>query len=215
MAQNGRTPLRQPRWPVTIRRLMVVVAGAGMVPRVARFLFVDYRPRDILLAVLCTLEGHSTVYADGYTGNATSGSGTASCIARRADIRWTEGLARGSRTARSWVACRRGNGWILIKRFGLTPEVGGRPSRPNHARPIGLTPDAGGPSSRPNHALTCVVDRRELEVSASVQESDGSDGADRSDGSSALLSGRAAEIQRRLAPQQNLYFSPLLHGHGA
>jgi len=28
-------------------------------------------------------------------------------------------------------------------------------------------------------------------------------------------SGRAAENQRPLAPQQNLYFSPLLQGHGA
>jgi len=47
--------------------MMVMVAVAGIVLAVAKFLFIDNRPTDILFAAISTLEGHSTVYAEGYS----------------------------------------------------------------------------------------------------------------------------------------------------
>jgi hypothetical protein len=58
--------MRQPRPQVTIRRMMIAVGLAGMVLAVARFIFIDNRPMDILFAAISALEGHSTIYAKGY-----------------------------------------------------------------------------------------------------------------------------------------------------
>ncbi len=59
--------MRQPRLRFTIRRLMVMVAVAGMVLAVAKLLFIDNRPTDFLFAAISALEGHSTIYAEGYS----------------------------------------------------------------------------------------------------------------------------------------------------
>ena len=59
--------MRHARLRITIRRMMVMVAVAGIVLAVAKFLFIDNRPTDILFAALSALEGHSTVYAEGYS----------------------------------------------------------------------------------------------------------------------------------------------------
>jgi hypothetical protein len=59
--------MRQPRPQVTIRRTMIAVAIAGIALAVARFLFIDNRPMDIVFAAISALEGHSTVYAKGYS----------------------------------------------------------------------------------------------------------------------------------------------------
>ncbi len=59
--------MRQPCPQVTIRRMMIAVAIAGIALAVARLLFIDYRPMDVLLAAISALEGHSTVYVKGYS----------------------------------------------------------------------------------------------------------------------------------------------------
>jgi hypothetical protein len=59
--------MRRLRLRVTVRRMMVVVAVAGLVLALAKSLFIDNRPRDILFATISALEGHSTVYAKGYS----------------------------------------------------------------------------------------------------------------------------------------------------
>ncbi len=59
--------MRKPRLQVTVRRMMIAIAVAGIVVAVARFLFIDNRPTDILFAAVSALEGHSTVYAGGYS----------------------------------------------------------------------------------------------------------------------------------------------------
>jgi hypothetical protein len=59
--------VRQPRPRITIRRMMVMVAVAGIVLAVAKFLFIDNRPTDILFAAMFGLQGHSTVYGEGYS----------------------------------------------------------------------------------------------------------------------------------------------------
>jgi hypothetical protein len=46
---------------------MVAVAIAGIVLAFAKYLFVDNRPGDILVAALGALGGHYTVYAEGYS----------------------------------------------------------------------------------------------------------------------------------------------------
>jgi len=47
--------------------MMVAIAVAGIVLAVAKSLFIDNRPRDILFAAISALEGHFTVYAKGYS----------------------------------------------------------------------------------------------------------------------------------------------------
>jgi hypothetical protein len=47
--------------------MMIAVGIAGVVLALVKFLFVDNRPMDILLASISALEGHSTVYAKGYS----------------------------------------------------------------------------------------------------------------------------------------------------
>ena len=59
--------MRQPRLRVTVRRMMVTVAVAGIVLAFAKFLFIDNRPIDVLAAAISALDGHSTVYAEGYS----------------------------------------------------------------------------------------------------------------------------------------------------
>ena len=58
--------MRRPRPRVTIRRMMVAVAVAGIALAFAKFLFIDNRPIDILFAVISAPGGHFTVYANGY-----------------------------------------------------------------------------------------------------------------------------------------------------
>jgi hypothetical protein len=50
-----------------VRRMMVLVAVVGIVLAVAKYLLIDNRPRDILLAALGALDGEYTVYAEGYS----------------------------------------------------------------------------------------------------------------------------------------------------
>ena len=59
--------MRRPRMQVTVRRMMVAVAVAAIVLAFAKFLFTDNRPIDILFAAISALEGHFTVYANGYS----------------------------------------------------------------------------------------------------------------------------------------------------
>ena len=59
--------MRQPRLRVTVRRMMVTVAVAGIILASAKSLFIDNRPSDILMAAISALEGHFTVYAKGYS----------------------------------------------------------------------------------------------------------------------------------------------------
>jgi hypothetical protein len=50
-----------------IRRMMVVIAMAGIVLALAKYVFIDNRPRDLLIAAISALGGHYTVYAEGYS----------------------------------------------------------------------------------------------------------------------------------------------------
>jgi hypothetical protein len=50
-----------------VRRMMVAVAVVGIVLVLAKYLFIDNRPGDILAAAISALGGHYTVYADGYS----------------------------------------------------------------------------------------------------------------------------------------------------
>jgi hypothetical protein len=59
--------MRQPLPRRTIRRMMVGIAIAGIALAVAKSFFIDNRPRDLLFAAISALEGHSTVYAPGYS----------------------------------------------------------------------------------------------------------------------------------------------------
>jgi hypothetical protein len=47
--------------------MMVVVAIVGVVLALAKYFFIDNRPGDILAAALGALDGHYTVYAEGYS----------------------------------------------------------------------------------------------------------------------------------------------------
>ena len=49
-----------------VRRMMVAVAVVGIVVALAKYLFIDNTPVDILAAAIGALDGHYTVYADGY-----------------------------------------------------------------------------------------------------------------------------------------------------
>jgi outer membrane protein assembly factor BamE (lipoprotein component of BamABCDE complex) len=57
----------QRRLRVRIRRMMVAVAIAGIMLAVAKFLFIDNRPIDILFAAISAVGGDFTVYAKGYS----------------------------------------------------------------------------------------------------------------------------------------------------
>jgi hypothetical protein len=46
---------------------MAVVAIVGVVLALAKYFFIDNRPWDILAAALGALDGHYTVYAEGYS----------------------------------------------------------------------------------------------------------------------------------------------------
>jgi hypothetical protein len=46
---------------------MVLVAIVGVVLALAKYLFIENRPRDILAAALGALDGEYTVYAEGYS----------------------------------------------------------------------------------------------------------------------------------------------------
>jgi hypothetical protein len=59
--------MRLPRLRFTLSRMMVAVAVAGIVLAFAKFLFIDNRPIDILIAAISALDGHSTVYSEGYS----------------------------------------------------------------------------------------------------------------------------------------------------
>jgi hypothetical protein len=50
-----------------VRRIMVVVAIVGVVLALAKYLIIGNRPGDILAAALGALDGHYTVYAEGYS----------------------------------------------------------------------------------------------------------------------------------------------------
>jgi hypothetical protein len=58
--------MRRSRLRFTVRRMMFAVAIAGIILAFAKALFIDNRPGDILIAAICALEGHFTVYAKGY-----------------------------------------------------------------------------------------------------------------------------------------------------
>src|SRR4051794_20083777 len=55
--------MRLPRARFTVRRMMVVVAALGIVLTLARYVFIEDSPDQLLAAML---HGHSTVYARGY-----------------------------------------------------------------------------------------------------------------------------------------------------
>jgi hypothetical protein len=59
--------MRPPRTRVTIRRMMAAIAVAAIVLALAKSLFIDDRPRDVLAAAISALDGESTVYAGGYS----------------------------------------------------------------------------------------------------------------------------------------------------
>src|SRR5262245_37431770 len=64
----GVRAMRRLRLRITVRRMMVAVAIAAIVVSVAKSLFVDNRPGDVLFAIVATLCGrHSTEYAIGYS----------------------------------------------------------------------------------------------------------------------------------------------------
>jgi hypothetical protein len=50
-----------------VRRIMVLVAIVGVVLALAKYFFIESRPRDILAAALGALDGEYTVYAEGYS----------------------------------------------------------------------------------------------------------------------------------------------------
>ena len=50
-----------------VQRIMVLVAIVGVVLALAKYFFIENRPRDILAATLSALDGEYTVYADGYS----------------------------------------------------------------------------------------------------------------------------------------------------
>lgn len=56
-----------PRMRLTVRRLMITVAAAGSLSAFAKFLFIENRPIDILMAAISAPGGHFTVYANGYS----------------------------------------------------------------------------------------------------------------------------------------------------
>ena len=59
--------MRRPPSRLTIRRMMIAVVVAAVALALARFLFIDNRPGDILWAAISAPGGHFTVYADGYS----------------------------------------------------------------------------------------------------------------------------------------------------
>src|SRR4051794_22008714 len=59
--------MRRPHLRVTVRRMMLGVAIAGIVLAFARCLFIDNRPGDIPAAAIAALDGHYTLYAKGYS----------------------------------------------------------------------------------------------------------------------------------------------------
>ena len=58
--------MRRPRLRFTVRRMMVAVAIAAIVLALVKALFIDKRSIDLLFAEISALEGHLTVYAQGY-----------------------------------------------------------------------------------------------------------------------------------------------------
>ena len=50
-----------------VRRIMVLIAIVGVVLALAKYFFIENRPRDILAAALGALDGEYTVYAKGYS----------------------------------------------------------------------------------------------------------------------------------------------------
>ena len=50
-----------------VRRIMVLVAIVGVVLALAKYFFIENRPRDILAAALGALDGEYTVYAEGFS----------------------------------------------------------------------------------------------------------------------------------------------------
>jgi hypothetical protein len=66
--EHDETARKSPRMRFTIRRMMVMVAIAALVLVVVKTLFIDIRPRDLLIVAISLLDGsHSTIYADGYS----------------------------------------------------------------------------------------------------------------------------------------------------
>ncbi len=52
---------------VTVRRMMFTVATAGIMLAVGKFVFIDNRPIDLLLASLSVVDGDYTVYGGGFS----------------------------------------------------------------------------------------------------------------------------------------------------
>ena len=50
-----------------VRRIMVLVAIVAVVLALAKYFFIENRPRDILAAALGALGGEYTVYAEGFS----------------------------------------------------------------------------------------------------------------------------------------------------
>ncbi len=68
---------------------MVAVAITGITLGLAKFLFIDNRPLDILLWALSSLAGHSTVYAEGYEESKFRSIGLGMTIRQVEDIMGT------------------------------------------------------------------------------------------------------------------------------
>jgi hypothetical protein len=51
----------------SVRRIMFVIVIFGVVLALAKYLFIENKPWDILAAAFGALDGHYTVYADGYS----------------------------------------------------------------------------------------------------------------------------------------------------
>src|SRR4051794_26708700 len=59
--------MRRPPSRLTVRRMTIAVVVAAVALALARYLFIDNRPGDILWAAISAPGGHFTVYADGYS----------------------------------------------------------------------------------------------------------------------------------------------------
>jgi hypothetical protein len=82
------------RFRFTVRRMMVAVTIAGIVLAVAKTIFIDNRPLDVLIATLSALDGDFTVYADGFNESRFR-SLRVGMTARQVEIIMGPPLARG------------------------------------------------------------------------------------------------------------------------
>jgi hypothetical protein len=123
--------IRLPRVRFTVRQMMVVVAALGIILTLARYVFIEDSPDQLLAGIL---HPHSTVYASGYNESRFRsiriGMGTSqverlvgSPLERRpawwspGDDLWLYTRGRTSTSRRRWVVFRNGKVVAVINDF--------------------------------------------------------------------------------------------------